>query len=311
MRIKSLLLSLVLGLSCADSATMNGGPPMTMDSGSEPADMGFVSIDSGGNFTESDAGVIDCGDKSQCGVLCVDFQSDPDNCGACGRTCVIPQATAGCSMGECEIESCDLGYYDQDQDVSNGCEFADNCVADEACMTSCQTTGTTACLEGVLSCTPPAEVCNASDDDCDGQCDEGSFSGCRNGVHRGYGNGHVYSDDISFVETSPYHVEFRNYFYLYTQSVPGTRPLFLCRKSDNKRLLTTRTDCEMNGAMERQIGFLSPTEICGAVPLYQLLHEPSNNHFYTVSASERDNATNNLSYTLLGIIGYVWSSESG
>ena len=122
---------------------------------------------------------------------------------------------------------------------------------------------------------------------------------------------HVFSDDINLVETSPYYVEFRNYFYLYTQSVPGTRPLFLCRKSDGLRFLTTRTDCEMNGARERQIGFLSPTEICGAVPLYRLYQESSNNHFYTLRAGERDNAANNLNYTSLGILGYVWPSESG
>jgi len=261
--------------------------------------------------SDPDAGMIDCGGQVQCGVLCVDTSTDPDNCGVCGRTCVIPHAVPGCSMGECIIDSCELSYFDQDREVTNGCEFEDSCVKNEDCMTSCQTTGAIACMEGVATCVPPTEECNARDDNCDGICDEGTLPGCRHGVHRGYGNGHVYSDDINTVENNPYHVEFRNYFYLYAQTVPGTRPVFLCRKTDQKRFLTTRTDCDMNGGNERQIGFISPTELCNSIPLYQLYQLSINNHFYTVRASERDNAINNLGYTSLGVLGFVWDSEGG
>jgi hypothetical protein len=276
------------------------------DSGktSPSEDSGFMTADAGDFRVDSGAIVIDCKTQTKCGVLCVDLESDPDNCGSCGRTCVIPHASAACATGECGIDVCEPGFYDRDQEISNGCEFEDQCIPDEDCNTSCQSVGVSTCSEGVMSCWPPMESCNAADDDCDGQCDNGL--GCRHGIHRGSGNGHIFSDDIGTVERSPYQVEARNYFYLYVGTVPGTRPVFLCRKSNGLRFLTSRTDCDMNGARERRIGFVSPTELCDSIPLYQLHHGPTNNHFYTRSAGERDNAVNNLGYTDLGVFGHVW-----
>jgi len=301
-------------IACTPALTVTKVPTVTPN---PPADAGHLvpEVDGGdfqldGGESDEDTGVIviDCGNKTQCGSICADLDTDPDNCGLCGRSCVIPRATSACSSGECSILNCEPGYYDQDQDINNGCEFEDMCVPDQVCSTSCQSDGVTTCAQGAMSCTPPAESCNASDDDCDGKCDNGPLAGCRHGIHRGYGLGHVFSDDINTVENDPYQVEARNYFYLYAASVPETRPLFLCRKGNGKRFLTTRTDCDMLGARERQIGFISPNELCDSIPLYRVHHAPTDNHFYTKSASERDNAINNLGYTDLGVLGHVWEA---
>jgi hypothetical protein len=44
------------------------------------------------------------------------------NCGACGRTCAVPGATAVCTAGACAVGSCNTGLRDCDSDASNGCE---------------------------------------------------------------------------------------------------------------------------------------------------------------------------------------------
>ncbi|MFT6397293.1 MAG: hypothetical protein ACJAYU_002039 [Bradymonadia bacterium] len=146
------------------------------------------------------------------------------------------------------------------------------------------------------------------DDDCNGGCDEGAIAGCRTGVHRAHGNGHVFTDDLGFAGTAPYRVESANYFHLYSAAGPSLRPLFLCRKPSGKYLLSTQTACEIGVAPTRTVGYISAENQCGSVPLYRLYHSPSDNHFYTLSAAERDNARDALDYTEQGIAGYVWGA---
>ncbi|MBL8677682.1 MAG: hypothetical protein JNK05_00835 [Myxococcales bacterium] len=81
-----------------------------------------------------------------------DTQSDPRNCGGCGRACNLPRAIPVCQMGMCRIamNGCDTNFYDLDGDPANGCEYA---------------------------CTPVPgatndNTCDRRDDDCDGQVDE-------------------------------------------------------------------------------------------------------------------------------------------
>ncbi|MBI2892071.1 MAG: SUMF1/EgtB/PvdO family nonheme iron enzyme, partial [Deltaproteobacteria bacterium] len=96
----------------------------------------------------------------------VDLDTDPDHCGACGERCRYVHAAGACEGGECRLESCEEGFYDEDEDPATGCEY---------------------------SCGPPAqESCNGRDDDCDGDVDEGNPDGgddcgsdvgeCRRGV---------------------------------------------------------------------------------------------------------------------------------
>lgn len=214
------------------------------------------------------------------GLVCVDTESDPENCGACGRTCVIANAEAGCEAGECVIAACELGFSDDDGEVGNGCEA-----------------GGAAC--GV-------ETCNAADDDCDGACDEGALAGCRSGVHRANGNGHYYTTDLAAAQTAPYSVEAQDYFFTYVAPAPGLAEAFLCRKGDGRHFVTPSATCENAGTVVRSLGFWATEPSCGAVPLYRLYNGAQGNHFYTTSAAERDNAVSNLGYVFEFVAGYVW-----
>ena len=77
-----------------------------------------------------------------------DLQNDPVNCGACGKVCSLPNAVAGCKVGQCSILSCKPGFADVNKDPKDGCEY------------SCPVNP------------PTVETCNGKDDDCDGIIDD-------------------------------------------------------------------------------------------------------------------------------------------
>lgn len=52
----------------------------------------------GGDATGGAGGGIDCGPLTSCGADCVDTDSDPDHCGACGHAC----QTGLCGGGQCQ-----------------------------------------------------------------------------------------------------------------------------------------------------------------------------------------------------------------
>ncbi len=139
----------------------------------------------------------------------VEFDTDPDNCGSCGRVCRFPHSDASCAMSVCLVDMCEDGFFDIDGRADNGCEYActladpaeetcnvrdDDCdgIVDEgdpgggeACgidVGAC-TIGTTMCVMGRVACTdsitPTTELCNGVDDDCDGNVDQGNPEGGR------------------------------------------------------------------------------------------------------------------------------------
>ncbi|MBI5500679.1 MAG: hypothetical protein HY907_10595 [Deltaproteobacteria bacterium] len=91
--------------------------------------------------------------------------------GLCTDSCAVPAAV------DCipPAESCN----GLDDDCTGGPDNGLPCVmgAPTACTTSCGTAGTGTCTASCAiptgaACTPPAEVCNGTDDDCDGFTDE-------------------------------------------------------------------------------------------------------------------------------------------
>jgi len=78
-----------------------------------------------------------------------DLDDDADNCGQCARACRYNHAAGLCGAGDCAMGDCEAGWVDLDTRPNNGCEYE--------CTVS---------FEGV-------ELCDETDNDCDGEADEG------------------------------------------------------------------------------------------------------------------------------------------
>ncbi len=119
-----------------------------------------------------DDGFDDCDRDPSTG--CETRLDSPVNCGACGETCALPNATSGCADGSCIVTACAAGFGDCDGLAANGCE-ADlttnaNC---GGCGRVCAIAGglnaSIACVSGMCDVT-----CDPGFDDCDGS----SANGC-------------------------------------------------------------------------------------------------------------------------------------
>lgn len=262
-----------------------------------------------GTNTPSDGGRRDaftaCASGLRCGTRCVDVMSDPDNCGGCGRACVVPHASGVCVAGVCGVGTCEGGYSDCNNMSADGCEQASECRSGATCMTACGSNGTIRCDEACApSCVAPTETCNLIDDDCNGACDN---AGCRIGVHRSVsGDSHFYTTDRAESSCCGFTTETYDYFFLMNAAAPGAVPLYRCvNLSTGHHLYTTNAGCEGTRS-EGVIGHIARAPTCGAIPLYRLLGGTGDN-FYTTSAPERDSAVAG-GYVFVGITGYVWSS---
>jgi len=300
----------------AETSSMTGGSATETNSGEGSGTAGSSEGDTTADGTSEPPPPPDCQAPEQvCGAICADLDTDPNNCGVCGRSCVIPQATAACAAGECVLAGCDPGHSDCDGEIETGCETAIECQRGASCETRCGSEGTTDCTDVCASagepvCLEPEETCNVIDDNCDGACDEGAMEGCRVGVHRSFGPslGHFYTTDLVEAQMGDLNLEFENYFWLYAPGVEGLVPLFRCVKPNGKRWLTSAVDCEIGVAPELTVGFISLDDRCGATPLYRTLNPGPDAHFYTTSAAERDNAVDNLGFIDQGIEGYIWAA---
>ncbi|MFO0625452.1 MAG: FG-GAP-like repeat-containing protein [Polyangiales bacterium] len=124
-----------------------------------------------------------CGVAS-CNAGFGDCDGDPSNgcetstntaiahCGACGRACTVPNATAACVAGACGVGACNAGFGDCDGDPRNGCETDLRTTPSScgACGRAC------AAANGVAGCAAGACTvagCNAGFGNCDGNASNG------------------------------------------------------------------------------------------------------------------------------------------
>jgi hypothetical protein len=116
-------------------------------------------------------GFADCDGQPANGCE-VNKQGDPQNCGACGHACSIPNGTAGCNGGSCTIQTCNPGRADCDMSISDGCEA--NTLTDP---NNCGTCGhVCAVANGVGVCNAGACAigsCNPGFSDCNHQVADG------------------------------------------------------------------------------------------------------------------------------------------
>ncbi len=101
-----------------------------------------------------------------------DTQSSATHCGACGRGCSLPNATASCAAGRCAVAACSAGFADCDGNPDNGCEVDTRSTATAcgACGVVCSVSnGAPACVGGRCA----VAACNAGFADCDGQAGNG------------------------------------------------------------------------------------------------------------------------------------------
>jgi hypothetical protein len=133
-----------------------------------------------------DAGFSDCDDDDENGCE-VDIGTDPENCGACGRTCRYTSASAVCDGGACEMGSCDAGFRDCDGDDQNGCETAT--LTDDrhcgACGNACAEGR--ACSDGQCLLVCAQALSNCGDVCVDLLSDDSHCGSCGNTCHQGAG----------------------------------------------------------------------------------------------------------------------------
>ncbi|MFO0609192.1 MAG: hypothetical protein U0324_38870 [Polyangiales bacterium] len=111
-------------------------------------------------------GFADC-DGAPANGCEVDTRSTPASCGACGRTCAPPNATAACASGACAIGRCNAGFADCDRNPANGCEVNTNTSTAHCggCGAACSSAGGTAsCAAGAcgIACATGRGNCNMS-----------------------------------------------------------------------------------------------------------------------------------------------------
>ena len=67
------------------------------------------------------AGYSNCNGNNTDGCE-INISNSVNNCGTCGSVCAIQNATSGCLNGQCVFVSCNPGFADCNNDISDGCE---------------------------------------------------------------------------------------------------------------------------------------------------------------------------------------------
>jgi hypothetical protein len=111
------------------------------------------------------AGFQDCNNNVIDGCE-INLQTDVSNCGACGVTCNLANATVACVSGVCSIVNCNTGFANCNGIVADGCEVNLNTTVNNcgSCGNTCSFPNATAgCTGGtcvVVSCNTGFANCN-------------------------------------------------------------------------------------------------------------------------------------------------------
>ena len=151
-------------------------------------------------FLACHPGFANCNEELSDGCE-ADYGVDPENCGECGKNCMLPNTLAACVAGQCGEVECQTGWADCDEIEQTGCEkpvagdpencgeCGKMCLAEDPLLVGICLQGEcaeAACPAGKYdndglpgnACEATCafaglEVCNGLDDNCDGQVDEG------------------------------------------------------------------------------------------------------------------------------------------
>lgn len=108
------------------------------------------------NVDDNCDSVIDEG-STKCGDVCVDFGTDPKNCGMCGKICPSgANSEPTCAAATCGLK-CTAGFDNCDGNAANGCEASLSSSAHcGKCGSSCK--AGESCVGGKCSTTSPVDV---------------------------------------------------------------------------------------------------------------------------------------------------------
>jgi hypothetical protein len=116
-----------------------------------------------------EAGACACPGASQCGSACVDFDTDPANCGSCGSACPLG---AECIAGTCQCalsnSVCGSRCVDLSLDRENCGTCGNACTPLEECILGTRTCAHTLCSGTCVDTDEDPQNCGRCDHDCAG-----------------------------------------------------------------------------------------------------------------------------------------------